>query len=124
MKVLIALGLVILAIVGSAIFGLFGRWFDNTVDYAGRRIDDRTRYETRRQVEDTCRAMMASFTADRLTYEQYKDSENAEQQGWASQARMRANRTAATYNEYILKNSYVWEGNIPADIKQELEYIE
>lgn len=33
---------------------------------------------------------------------------------------MRANRTAATYNEYILKNSYVWKGNVPDDIRAQL----
>ncbi|MDY7596214.1 hypothetical protein [Streptococcus suis] len=27
------------------------------------------------------------------------------------------------YNEYILKNSYVWGGNIPADIDIELEIL-
>jgi hypothetical protein len=37
---------------------------------------------------------------------------------------MRANDTAAAYNNYILKNSYVWEDNVPADIKTKLDYIE
>ena len=37
---------------------------------------------------------------------------------------MRANKTAATYNEYVLKNSYVWEGNVPSDIRKQLDYIE
>lgn len=36
---------------------------------------------------------------------------------------MRANRTAANYNNYILKNSYVWSNNIPEDILSELEII-
>lgn len=36
---------------------------------------------------------------------------------------MRANKTAASYNEYILKNSYVWDGNIPQDIKESLPYL-
>ena len=68
--------------------------------------------------------MISSYNADALTYEQYKDSENEEKMGWAEQAKMRANKTASTYNNYVLKNSYVWEGNIPADIKGQLEYIE
>ena len=29
---------------------------------------------------------------------------------------MRANKTANSYNEYVLKNSYVWNGNVPIDI--------
>ena len=68
--------------------------------------------------------MIASYESDKLTYEQYKDSENEEKQSWAEQAKMRANNTASTYNNYMLKNSYVWENNIPSDIKAELEFIE
>ena len=87
-------------------------------------IDDATNYETRKTVEDSCRAMIASYEADKLTYEQYKDSESDEQRSWADQAKMRANRTAANYNNYILKNSYVWSGNIPEDILAELPVLE
>ena len=82
-----------------------------------QKADDATRYETRKKVEDTCRAMMASYEADKLTWEQYRDSDSEEKRGWADQAMMRANRTATTYNGYILKNSYVWEGNAPKDIR-------
>ena len=120
---LMALSIIILFILFSAVTGLLGRWFGNKVEYAGKKIDERTKYDTIKQVEDTCRAMISSYTADKLTYEQYSNSDNTEQRGWSDQAKMRANRTAATYNEYILKNSFVWEGNVPADIKGELEYI-
>lgn len=89
-----------------------------------QRADDATNYETLKQVEDTCRSMIASYEADRLTYEQYKNSEDDEQQSWAEQAKMRANRTASTYNNYILENSYVWSGNVPEDIDMELDYLE
>jgi len=89
-----------------------------------KKVDDATAYETRKHVEDSCRSMMASYTSDKLTYDQYKDSESKEKQGWAEQAKMRANKTAASYNEYILKNSFVWEGNVPADIKSSLPYVE
>ena len=89
-----------------------------------QRADDATNYETLKQVEDTCRSMIASYEADRLTYEQYKNSEDDEQQSWAEQAKMRANRTASTYNNYILENSYVWSGNVPNDIDSELAYLE
>ena len=64
-----------------------------------------------------------TYSTDKLTYEQYKDSTNSEKIGWAEQAKMRANKTANTYNEYILKNSYVWKGNIPKDIEERLEII-
>ena len=89
-----------------------------------QKADDATNYETLKQVEDTCRSMIASYEADRLTYEQYKNSEDDEQQSWAEQAKMRANRTASTYNNYILENSYVWEGNVPKDIDDRLDYLE
>ena len=89
-----------------------------------QKADDATNYETLKQVEDTCRSMIASYEADRLTYEQYKNSEDDEQQSWAEQAKMRANRTASTYNNYILENSYVWSGNVPNDIDSELNYLE
>lgn len=68
--------------------------------------------------------MISTYEADRLTYEQYKDSGDEEEQSWAEQAKMRANRTASTYNNYILENSYVWQDNVPSDIYTELEYIE
>ena len=87
-----------------------------------QKADDATNYETRRKVEDTCRSMIASYQSDRLVYEQYNGG-NEEQQSWADQAKMRANKTAVTYNEYILKNSYVWAGNIPNDIDYELEIL-
>ena len=86
--------------------------------------DDETNYETLKEVENTCRAMISSYNSDKLVYEQYKDSDNEEKQSWAEQAKMRANKTAATYNNYILENNYVWEDNIPSDIKGSLNYIE
>ena len=36
---------------------------------------------------------------------------------------LNANKTAVLYNEYILKNSRVWNNNIPNDIRKELEII-
>ena len=127
-KVLAALVcMLILLLIG---FGIFfsatpaGRAMWNTWFFAVQKADDATLYDTRKSVEDTCRAMIASYTADKLTYEQYKASDNAEKQGWAEQAKMRANKTAASYNEYILKNSFVWNGNVPADIRMNLSYLE
>ena len=96
----------------------------NGYNFAVQKVDDATRYETRKKVEDTCRAMIANYEADRLSYEQYKDNPDSEKQGWAEQAKMRANRTAASYNEYYLKNSFVWSGAVPSDIKGSLPYLE
>lgn len=101
-----------------------GRGVWNKYEHTMQKVDDATKYETRKQVEDSCRAMISSYTADSMTYQQYKDSDSSEKQGWAEQAKMRANKTAAAYNEYVLKNSYVWEGNVPPDIRSELAYIQ
>ena len=95
----------------------------NTLGVMQRRADDATNYKTLKTVEDTCRAMIASYEADRLTWEQYHDDTSAEKQGWAEQAKMRANKTASSYNNYILKNSFVWAGNVPGDIRSELEVL-
>lgn len=97
---------------------LWNNWF-----HAVQKADDSTNYKTRKLVEDTCRAMIASYNADKLTYEQYKDANSAEKLSWAEQAKMRANKTASSYNNYILTNSYLWQDNIPADIYAELPYI-
>ncbi len=118
--------LAILAIVLPIYFGatpsgkaMWNNWF-----YAVQKADDDTNYETLKKVEDTCRSMISSYNSDKLTYEQYKDSENSEKQEWSEQAKMRSNKTASTYNNYILKNSYIWKGNVPSDIYMELPYID
>ncbi len=98
---------------------VWNNWFHDV-----QKADDATNYKTLKKVEDACRAMIASYNADKLTYEQYKDSDGEEKQGWAEQAKMRANKTASTYNNYILENSYVWKDNVPSDIYRMLPYIE
>lgn len=124
---LITIGIIILIIILSVI-GVFGGWFStwfvNRVDYIDKKIEDKTSYETIKKVEDTCRSMIASYKTDKATYEQYKNNINTEKQSWAEQAKMRANKTANTYNEYILKNSFVFEGNIPPDIETKLQIID
>lgn len=119
--------LMVLSFLCLAFGGTIGKWantwFNNKVNFVNQKIDDATNYDTIKQVEDTCRSMIASYKTDLATYNQYKDSDNAEKQGWAEQAKMRANKTANTYNEYILKNSFVWEGNIPSDIDKQLSII-
>lgn len=126
-KFLLAL-LIFILLIGLVIIGVFNRWsmtwFGNTVEFVDRKIDDATNYETIKKVEDTCRAMIASYESDKLTYEQYKVSTNEEKQSWAEQAKMRANKTASSYNNYILKNSFIWNGNVPSDIRMKLPYLE
>ena len=120
-----------LAIIGIclALFAVFlltplGRIIGNHWIFQVQKADDATNYKTLKEVEDTCRAMIASYEADKLIFEQYNSSDNEEKQSWAEQAKMRANRTATQYNEYIRKNSFVWAGNVPDDIDERLEYVE
>ena len=89
-----------------------------------KKADDATNYNTLKEVEDKCRAMISSYKSDKVIYDQYKDSEDKEEQSWAANAKIRANQTAIKYNEYYLKNSYIWEDNIPSDINTTLEVLE
>lgn len=125
--------LAIMALIVAVISLLFSFWISFT--HVGRatwnlwtgsiqKVDDATNYNTQKDVENTCRAMISSYEADRLMYEQYKRSDNEERQSWSEQAKMRANKTAAVYNNYILENSFVWKGNIPKDIMDKLPYLE
>lgn len=126
MKKIVLILAVCCIIIGIVLFFTLtpeGKSMWNKKMYEVQKADDATRYETRKQVEDSCRAMVASYTSDKLTYEQYAGSDDSEKASWAEQAKMRANKTAASYNEYVLKNSYVWDGNIPKDIAEKLEYI-
>lgn len=127
-KIIVVITSIVLALIIA--FSIFfnvtptGKTVWNNWMHAVQEADDDSNYETRKQVEDTCRAMIASYKSDKLTYEQYKDSDNEEKQSWAEQAKMRGNKTAISYNEYILKNQYIWEDNVPEDIDYQLEIIE
>lgn len=114
----------VLVLVLIFVFGPVNRGLWNRYRYNVQKVDDATDYDTLKNVEDSCRAMIASYEADKLIFEQYKDSDSEEKRSWGEQAKIRANRTAATYNEYIRKNSYVWRNAIPADIDEKLEYID
>ena len=96
----------------------WNRWF-----YSLEKVDEQT-YTNQRMVENTTRAMIASYNVDKLIYEQYKNSEISEERSWANNAKIRANQTASTYNNYILQNNYVWKDNVPADIYMNLAYLE
>ena len=122
----IIVAIISVILIGAIIFFGFtpgGRSVWNSYTHSLEKADE-NQYETKKQVEDTARAMVASYKSDVATYEQYKESDNEEKQSWAEQAKMRANRTANSYNEYILKNSYVWEDNIPSDIDYSLPIVE
>ena len=124
MKAILAVFLSLCIIALIILAGPVVKVIQNKYDYAVQKADDATSYKTLKEVEDSCRAMIASYEADKLIFEQYKDSDNEEKQSWAEQAKMRANQTAAQYNEYIRKNSFVWSDNVPDDIDEKLGYVE
>ena len=122
MKYIAIIALTVVLIISLSSCAEMTEMYNNWV-FGIRKADDRTNYEAVKKVEDTCRAMIASYKTDKLTYEQYITSDNDEKVGWAEQAKMRANKTASTYNNYIMENSFLWEDNMPKDIAYELEYI-
>lgn len=77
-----------------------------------------TNWEKRKEIEDTLRGYMASYNADKITYETATNEETREA------AKVRANRTAAVYNEFYLKNSHIWKDRVPEDIKDNLPFLE
>jgi|SRR3712207_3484078 len=105
----------ILIILFSYQIGIFGE----KVNYSYQKKVDNISYDRLKKIEDTARAMIASYTADKTTYEAYKEIDTE----LATQAKIRANRTASSYNEYMLKNSFQWKNNIPADIYIRLDLI-
>jgi hypothetical protein len=116
--------LIFFIMAGSIIFAAPIRGIVNTWRFGIQKADDATAYQTLKKVEDTCRAMIANYNSDKLAYEQYSASADGEKRAWGEQAKMRANKTASSYNNYILQNSFVWRGGIPHDIKRELSYLQ
>ena len=119
-------GVLLLGAIGAGIF--FGATPAGRAIIAGyhhdlTKAEEDNNYQNRKAVEDTCRAYIASYKADKAAYEQYKDSDDDYYKRLAESYRTRANSTAMTYNEYFLKNSYVWKGNVPEDIVSELPLI-
>ena len=47
----------------------------NSWKHGLQEADDKTNYETLKQVEDTCRAMITQYNSDKLTYLTYKESD-------------------------------------------------
>ena len=85
-KVLTVFLVVLALVVGFFCITPAGVALRNGYGYAVQKVDDATSYQTRKKVEDTCRAMIANYEADRISYEQYKDNPDPEKQGWAEQA--------------------------------------
>lgn len=121
--------MVLLLVVAPIFFGatptgkaMWNNWF-----HAVQKADDATNYKTRKHVEDTCRSMITTYEKDRAEYEAniklYEETSDKYYLEIANGYRQQANSSASTYNNYVLKNSYVFEGNVPSDIRMELEIL-
>jgi hypothetical protein len=119
-KFLFVLGVMLITalIAGIVFFGLTpqGRIIWHQYRFSGDRITP----EQVKEVEDTCRAMIASWEADLQTYMDLKDTDK----DGAEVARLSANRTADMYNEYLLMNTYVFGETLPDGIYAVIESIE
>ena len=120
---LIVITVLIVGIIGFFSLTPTGHRIINTYTLNIQKADDDTKYETKKVVENTCRSMIASYNSDKLIYEQYIDSIQKEEVSWANQAMMRANKTASSYNHFVLKNEFIWSGNVPSDIFMELNIL-
>lgn len=115
------IGIVLVAVLCLLFFTVRGRLFTESYRTDVLKARDSANYETQKKVEDTARAMIASYKSDVQMYHTYLA---AGETSLAIQAKLRANKTAAEYNEYVLKNRFIWETNVPNDIDQELVYLE
>ena len=100
-----------------------GKTMWNNCFFEGQKADNATNCITQKRVEDTARSILTTYEFDKMIYEQYIDSEDSIEKSIANQALTRANHTADLYNNYILINSFVWEGNIPEEFQLELPYL-
>ena len=105
------------------VFTPYGVKILNIWGFSMQKAEDISSYKVLKEVENTCRVMISSYKSDKLVYDQFKDSTDSEKTSWAEQAKMRANKTAISYNEYILKNNFVWKDAVPNDIAMTLEII-
>lgn len=115
--------LIIIIIAALVVTGLLLHYFTHILDFTHKKIDEKALYENLKKVEDTARSMISSYNGDLVTYEQYKDSNDPYKKELSDTALTRLNRTAVQYNEFFLKNSFLWKDNIPNDIKTELPII-
>lgn len=130
MKVFVTFLLTLL--IGFVLFVTFtpmGRAMMNEYGFMMERVDEEIDYDNRKMVEDTARSMIATHDAAFMEYETYrtfceKETYDENKCERALSARTSANKTASTYNNYMLKNKYLFKGNMPFDIFYELPFIE
>lgn len=130
MKVFVTFLLTLL--IGFVLFVTFtpmGRAMMNEYGFMMERVDEEIDYDNRKMVEDTARSMIATHDSAFMEYETYrtfceKETYDENKCERALSARTSANKTASTYNNYMLKNKYLFKGNMPFDIFYELPFIE
>ena len=122
------LALLLVLFLGAYTFIPSVRWAVNEYVFMMERVDEETDYGNRKQVEDTARSMISNYEFAVGEYETYKvfcetaqyDKDRCQR---ALDSKTSANKTASTYNNYLLKNKFLFKGNMPADIYYALETI-
>ena len=81
-------------------------------------VSDHLRY-----TEATARAMVTSWNAYYFIWQQYRQSEDIEEQNKASNALIQTNQTAYAFNNFMQDNNYIWTNGIPSDLAAPLPII-
>lgn len=100
----------------------------NEYAFGMKRIDQETDYTNRKMVEDSARSMIANYEfakAETASYASFCATATYDKARCqrSLDAKASANKTASNYNNYILKNRYLWKNNLPSDIFLELAMI-
>lgn len=124
------IGILAVLLIGSSFlmlnpsFRTFVREWEFTLD----RVDEQTSYDNRKMVEDTARSSIVNYNSYKSEYDTYKsfcDTETYDDGKCtrAMNSKTSVNRVANQYNEYIQKNRFVFEDNLPTDIPESLEVV-
>ena len=109
---------ILVVIIGVVVY--FGLIPSGIEKWNGFRYKDTITAEMKKEVENTCLSMIASWETDAQTYKENKGIDETV----ANEARMSANKTAESYNDYILKNGYVFGETLPEGVYAVIEPIE
>ena len=111
-KIIIGIIVLLVAIFLMSSFGLF----NEKVNYIYQKASDNVNYERLKKVEDTARAMIATYKSDKLTYETYKNTD-AE---LAAQAKIRANKDISIKEMHTIDVIGKFPEATPSKVSKEL----
>lgn len=86
----------------------------NKTQYVEKTNVEQQLLEERQQIEQICNNVVMIYNQQLINYYSEPTKENKEI----------VNKTAEAYNNYFEQKKYIWKGNIPSYITQQLEIIE